>query len=346
MRIVRLPAFAPTTRVAFNYDIPFVSSPRNVRRIFSTLDEFRPDVLHQHGQFFDLTWWSTFWARRRRCPVVLSVHTRLISPARLHGLVMAAGDLAIVRPLVRAATPWVVAVDGPVHEYVANRYSIPEQRIADIPVGIEAQRFENRDRSVIRARLGIGDRPMILSLGHVIPLRDRLALVEAMPLMLERIPDLVVVVVGHVYDDRFLTRAKELGVEDSLIVIGAVAKEEVPDFAAAADVEAHDLQDIGFGTASLEMLAAGVPVVTTAAPDNYPTGRLVDGENVILVRSGRPAELAEQFVRLLEDPSLRRRVASGGRQLIHDRFSMESVAAAHLELFERAIAGDGPALGH
>ena len=337
VRIVRLPGLAPTTKLAFNYDIPFTFSPRNLKRMGRLLEEFAPDVVHQHGQFFDLTWMSTRWARRHHVPVVLSVHTRLISPSRLHGAVMAIGDLGVVRPFVRASRPWVVAVDGPVHGYVAKRYGISPNRIIDIPVGVETDRFVQGDGKSIRERLGIGDRPMILSLGHVIPLRDRLALVEAMPHLLRTVPDVIVVIVGHVYDDRFQKRAAELGVDGSLIVTGAVPKDDVPHFAAAAHVEAHDLQDIGFGTASLEMLAAGVPVVTTARPDNYPTGRLVDGDNVILVREHDPEGLAEAFRRLLDDASLRKRVGDGGRQLIKDQFSMQAVTRAHLQLFQDAI---------
>ena len=66
-RVVRLPCFAPPkTRLSFNYDIPVTMSPRNLRRLFRILDDFDPDVVHQHGQFFDLTWMSAIWARRRQ----------------------------------------------------------------------------------------------------------------------------------------------------------------------------------------------------------------------------------------------------------------------------------------
>jgi len=81
VRVVRLSSFAPQSRLAFNYDIPFAISRRNYRKMSALLSDFRPDVIHQHGQFFDLTWMSTFWARRHATPVVLSVHTRLISPS-------------------------------------------------------------------------------------------------------------------------------------------------------------------------------------------------------------------------------------------------------------------------
>jgi glycosyltransferase involved in cell wall biosynthesis len=337
LRIVRLPSVALTSRIAFNYDILFTASPKNARRLFRVLDDFVPDVVHQHGQFFDLTWMSSIWARRRRVPTVLTVHTRFQSPFPIHAAAMAVADYLVVRPFVRLGHPYVVPVDAFVHDYVRARFGVPSGRTIDIPVGIESTRFHAIDPSVMRERLGIGDRPMVLSIGHVIPLRDRLALVAAMPKLLARYPDLVVVVVGRIYDERFMQRAKALGVDHALITTGEVPKDDVPLYAAAADVEGHDLQGLGFGTASLEMLAAGVPVVSVVRADNYPTAHFVDGEHLILAASSEPDVLAAAISRLIDDPELRKRVAEGGRRLVSEKFSMESVAAKYLELYQRAV---------
>ncbi len=337
VRIVRLPSFALTSKLAFSYDIPFTASPKNARRLMRLLEEFEPDVVHQHGQFFDLTWMSSIWARRRHVPTVLTVHTRFQSPFRVHAAALGIADYAIVRPFVRLAHPYVVAVDVFVHDYVNARFGIEEARIFDIPVGVESDRFRAIDRSVIRQRLGIGDRPMVLSVGHVIPLRDRLALVEAMPKLLVRYPELVVVVVGHIFDERFIHRAEALGVDHALITTGEVPKDDMPLYAAAADVEAHDLQGLGFGTASLEMLAAGIPVVSVVRADNYPTAHFVDGEHLILAASSEPNVLASAISRLLDDSDLRQRVAIGGRRLIEEEFSMASVTERYLALYQRAV---------
>ena len=336
-RIIRLPSAALTSKLAFNYDLLFTASPRNARRLFKILDDFRPDVVHEHGQFFDLTWMSTLWARRRRVPRVLTVHTILRSPFKWHDALMAVADYTLVRPFVRIGDPYVVAVDVFVQEYVAQRYGIHGDHLVDIPVGIEADRFLTTDGRAVREKLGIGERPMVLSVGHVIPLRDRLALVEAMPNLLRAVPDLVVVVVGKIYDDRFLQRARELGVDHALIAVGEVTKDEVPQYAAAADVEGHDLQGIGFGTASLEMLAAGVPVVSVVRADNYPTAHFVDGEHLVLAESSDPDVLAPAILRLIDDPELRKRLAVGGRRLIEEEFTVEMVAARYIELYEHAI---------
>ena len=337
LRIVRLPSRAVTSRIAFNYDIPFTASPKNARRLFRLLDDFQPDVVHQHGQFFDLTWMSSIWARRRHVPTVLTVHTRFQSPFRLHAAAMCAADYIVVRPFVRLGRPYVVPVDVFVREYAKARFGIREDRIVDIPVGIEPERFRVTDRSQIRERLGIGNRPMMLSMGHVIPLRDRLALVEAMPKLLAMYPELVVVVAGRIYDDRCVRRARELGVDDALIMTGEISKDDVPLYAAAADVEGHDLQGLGFGMASLEMLAAGTPVVSVVRADNYPTAHFVDGEHLILARSSEPDVLASAIARLIADPELRERVGTGGQRLIREQFSMDLVTRRYLELYQRAI---------
>ena len=337
LRIVRFPSFALTSKLAFNYDIPFTASPKNARRLWRLLDEFDPDVVHQHGQFFDLTWMSSIWCRRRRVPTVLTVHTRFQSPFRVHAAALWITDYLVVRPFVRLAHPYVVAVDVFVHDYVKARFGIREERIIDIPVGVEAARFRAIDRTLIRQRLRIGDRPMVLSVGHVIPLRDRLALVEAMPALLARYPELVVVVVGKVYDERFIHRAKALGVDHALITTGEIPKDDMPLYAAAADVEAHDLQGLGFGTASLEMLAAGIPVVAVVRADNYPTAHFVDGEHLILAASSEPDVLASAILRSIADEDLRNRVATGAPRLIEEHFSMTTVTKRHLALYQQAV---------
>lgn len=337
LRIVRLRSLAITSKLAFNYDIPLTATPRNARRLFRLLDDFKPDLVHQHGQFFDLTWMSSIWARRRRVPRVLTVHTRFQSPFRLHAAAMAVADYIVVRPFVRLGDPYVVPVDVFVRDYVKARFGVRDDRIVDIPVGIESERFRATDGRQIRQRLGIGDRPMVLSMGHVIPLRDRLALIEAMPKLLAQHPDLVVVVAGRIYDDRFVRRARELGVDHALVLAGEIAKTDVPHYAAAADVEGHDLQGLGFGMASLEMLAAGVPVVSVVRSDNYPTAHFVDGEHLILASSSAPDVLASAIARLIADPELRERVGAGGQRLIEEQFSMDRVTKRYLELYQRAV---------
>ena len=339
-RVVRLPAAGmPKLGLSIDFDITFALRPSNVRRVNKLLKQFRPDVIHQHGQFLDLSWISGRWARRHDVPVVLSVHTRLENPNRLYSLVFTALDYLLVRPVVNSYDPYMVVMDRLMDAYIRSRYATRESHMVDIPVGVELGRFSRRgDGDRVRRQWGLGDRKVILSLGHVIPLRDRVLLMEALPGVLRQHPDAIVVVVGNVHHSAFLETAEEYGVTDNVLCVGAVPKAEIPDYLAAAQVETHDLQGYGLGTASLESMAAGTPVVAALRVDNFRGIELRNGENIVLVSEGRPAELAGALSKVLSDPEGAGLIAKRQRELIERSFSMEAVARKHLDTFERITA--------
>jgi glycosyltransferase involved in cell wall biosynthesis len=335
-RVVRLPSWSlPKLKLAMNYDVTFTMSPRNYRRLARLLDDFAPDVVHQHGQFFDLTWMTAIWARRHGVATVLTVHTPLIHTTPAYRLILWLADMLLPRFFIAVGRPHVVTCDWFMDAYVRRRYRLPDDRYISIPIGIHADRLRGGDGTDVRHELELDDRPIVLSIGHVIPLRDRLALVDAMPHLIEKRPDTAVVVVGTIYDDRFLARADELGVRRNLFVTGGVPRDAVPRYVAAADVEGHDFQGYGLGTASLEVMAAGVPVVSVVRADNFPGLELRSWDNVVIVPPNDPSALAEAIVRLLDDRNLARRVGEGQRRLILEHFSLATVTDRHLELYER-----------
>jgi glycosyltransferase involved in cell wall biosynthesis len=339
-RVVRLPSWTPPpSRLGMNYEIPWTLSPRNLRRLFRLLDEFRPDIVHQGGQFFDLTWMSAIWARRRKVPTVVTVYTALVHSDRIARKILWLGDMVLVRPFLAIGRPTIVVIDTWIDSYVRRRYRVGDDRIATVMIGVEPDRFVGVDGRKVRERLDLGDRPIVLSIGHVIPLiRDRLALVRAMPHLVEKHPDLVVLVVGHVFDEAFLRLADELGVRDHLICTGEVSRDEVPGFVAAADVEAHDFHYFGLGTSTLEVMAAGVPVVSVVSTDNFPGLELRSGENITIVPENDPKALADAIHQLLDNPELARRVGKGQRRFVVDHFSIDAVTRDYLALYEK-VAG-------
>lgn len=103
IRIVRLPALVVTPgNLAFNYALPFVSRPGALRTLRRLFDEVGPDVVHQNGQFFDLTFVSTWVAWRRRIPRVLTLHTPLVHTRPWSRRFIALVDRTVVRRLERA----------------------------------------------------------------------------------------------------------------------------------------------------------------------------------------------------------------------------------------------------
>lgn len=346
--IRRVPSWTlPKTRFAANFDIGFTISPRAKRVVFDELDRFAPDVVHQHGQFFDLTWLSGYWARRRRVPTLLSIHTRLESPlSRFNSAIYGIADRMLVTPLMRLHRPTLVVMDKLMDEYIHKRYRRAISGTVAIPVGVDPEKMRDGDAAVARSSHGLGDRPVILSIGHVIPQRNRIALVRALPRVLERHPDAVVLVVGGVYHDEFLELAERLGVAHAVMAVGAQPQSTIPDYLAAASIEVHELEGEGFGTASLEGLASGVPIAAAIEADNFIGIELVDGRELYLVpfrdgtTSADPTALADTISRVLDDPEAARAAVGGpARELIERHFTLERVSARHLEVLGSMVDG-------
>jgi 1,2-diacylglycerol 3-alpha-glucosyltransferase len=326
-RVVRLPAVKmPQIGLSIDFDMSFASlRPGNWRRLWKLLDEFKPDAIHLHGQFFDLSWLAGIYARRRHIPVLLTIHTLLISDNKLYGGVFRLLDAVLVRPIK-------LGVD-----YCVDRYGTSDANSEYFPIAVDTGHFAKPVTKDVRAEHEIGDAPLIVSLGHVIPLRNRLPLIEALPSILDRHPGLRVVIVGRVYHDAFLKRAAELGVSDALVVTGAVPKEDVPAYFAAADIVTHDLNG-GCGTASLEAMLSGTATIASVTEDNYPGIELRNGENVLLVRPDDSEAVARTVIGLLDDPERRARIAQRESELVRSNFGLDVVAEEHLRTFEKLVS--------
>jgi glycosyltransferase involved in cell wall biosynthesis len=90
-----------------------------------------------------------------------------------------------------------------------------------------------------------------------------------------------------------------------------------------------------FPLASLEAMAAGIPVIATNVGglreqiEHLETGVLVEPE--------RPEELAEWILQLHGDPALRERLASAGAARVRERFTIERQATVLHEAYLRAL---------
>lgn len=339
VRVLRFPAFTlPESRLAVSFDISFATRLGLRRRLARVLDDFRPDAIHQHGQFMDLTWATGSYARRRKIPTLLSIHTRLENPAAKYRHVFRSLDATLVAPRLRRYRPAIVVMDSYMDEYINQRYQGGFRELVPIPVGVDPAWVRagsaERGRELVDVAPGT---PLIVSIGHVIPVRDRIMLVEALPAVLERHPDAVVAVAGRVYYDLFLQRAEALGVAHAVRCLGPVPKSDIPHLLAAADVECHE-QGGGLGTATLESMAAGVPVVAWGRIDNFPGIAMTDGEEIFMTDPGDVAGLAERLNLALDDPEATKAVGQNARNIIDQHFALDRVLDRHLEVLAGLMA--------
>jgi glycosyltransferase involved in cell wall biosynthesis len=345
VRVVRLPAWRlPRLRLTHHFNwFGLTLSPGNLAAVRAEFQRRRFDVVHAHNHIFDITLLAVGAAKVYRLPLALTLHTIAQHPGRVCNAVLAALDRGLARPLIVRRADAVVSTDPQMTAYLARRFGVVGPPV--IPYGIDLRGADPADGARVRARYGLGAGPVILSLGHVHPLRDRRELIQAMPAVLARRPDARLLVVGDVCIDGPRRWVAELGLGGKVIFTGAVPGDQVGAFLAAADVEAHWLTGLNaLSLATMEAMSAGVPVLTTAYPEQAEDG-LRSWENSVTVPPGDVAAAAAGLVRLLTEPDLRRRIGRAGKDLIRRRYSWDAVRAQHEELYERLTACRRPSAG-
>ncbi|MFF3287469.1 glycosyltransferase family 4 protein [Streptomyces sp. NPDC003023] len=206
-------------------------------------------------------------------------------------------------------------------------------RMVQLPPGVDEKTFHpGSGGDLVRRRLGLSDRPVVVCVSRLVPRKGQDTLIRAMPAILTKVPDAVLLIVGGgPYENELRGLAAETGVEGSVRFTGAVPWSELPAHYGAGDVFAMPCRtrrgglDVeGLGIVYLEASATGLPVVagdSGGAPD-----AVLDGETGWVVRGGSAEESAERIVALLEDPELRRRMGERGRAWVEEKWRWDLLA--------------------
>jgi phosphatidylinositol alpha-1,6-mannosyltransferase len=223
-------------------------------------------------------------------------------------------------------------------EYTRSRIAgalTPEAaaRMVQLPPGVDEKTFHpdsGGDR--IRARLGLADRPVVVCVSRLVPRKGQDTLILAMPAILAREPDAVLLIVGGgPYAKELEKLAAETGVTDAVRFTGPVPWAELPAHFGAGDVFAMPCRtrrgglDVeGLGIVYLEASATGLPVV--AGDSGGASDAVLDGETGWVVRGGSVEETADRIATLLGDPELRRRMGERGRAWVEEKWRWDLLA--------------------
>jgi glycosyltransferase involved in cell wall biosynthesis len=154
--------------------------------------------------------------------------------------------------------------------------------------------------------------PVVVFAGRHIPEKRVPALVPALALARERVPELR----GEVYGDgperdEVLRLRSSLGLDGALDVPGFVAAERVEYALGRALCMVLPSRREGYGLIVVEAAALGTPSVVVADPDNAATDLVSEGENGYVALSASPADLAAAIERVhAEGHALRVRTAA------------------------------------
>jgi glycosyltransferase involved in cell wall biosynthesis len=294
------------------------------RHIFA----LKPDIVHTHTSKAGVL--GRLAARLARVPLI--VHTP-------HGHVfyghfdpgLSRVFLLVERMLGCITNHLIALTPGEAEDYV-DLGVMPPHKISVVPSGIELRRFlcARVDRRSKRRELGLP--PAALAVGFVgwlLPIKGVSYLVRAMPEILARHPESVLVLVGKGDDEAKLRSLSDsLGLNGRVLFLGW--RPDVEEILPCLDLLVLPSLNEGMGRVLVEAMAAGVPIVASrigGVPD-----LIWDGENGLLVPPADCGALERAICKLLEDEQRRRRMTARGKEIC-SQYSTEGMVAQISNLY-------------
>ena len=209
-----------------------------------------------------------------------------------------------------------------------------------IPWGIDVEAFRGTtDPAIARQRLGLPDRPMVLSVSGLIARKGLDTVLRALA-RLRDTHDFTYVVCGEGPERAALEHlSATLGIADRVRFIGRVARQTMPDYFAAADVFTHGAILEAAGLVLIEAMASSRPVVCTASggPDEY----VAHGTTGTVVPVRDDAAMAAAISAFLADPVASARAGRAGRARAVHAFSRERLTRDLLETYHATVRDRG-----
>lgn len=205
--------------------------------------------------------------------------------------------------------------------------------VIGIDLGTDPERFHpSRATGALRARFGIGDAPLAITVARLVPHKGQDVAIRAIQLLARDFPTLQYVLVGSGEDDaRLRALAAELEVADRIHFAGALSDEDAAEAYATSTIYVGPsrldagVNVEGFGISFIEAGASGVPAV--AGDSGGVRSAVRDGETGIVVAAGDPIPVAKALRTLLRDDDLRRAMGREARKLVERHYNWDRVAA-------------------
>ncbi len=223
----------------------------------------------------------------------------------------------------------MMTVAGALKQYL-RELGVADERVTVLRNGVDLQFFEPAaDRAALRARLGYGERPVLLSVGHLIERKGHHLVIEA----LRELPDMQLVIAGDGPEAKALEqRVAQWSLTDRVRFAGRLSQQQLREQYQAVDALVLASSREGWANVLLDSMACGTPVVATPV-DGTPEVVAAPAAGCLTADRSSAAIVAavRRLFAELPDRAETRRYAEG--------FDWDATSRGQLEIFTRAIAG-------
>ena len=213
---------------------------------------------------------------------------------------------------------------------------IPADRIEVVHDGVPIGTIDKTPAADVHKELWLPHgAPIIGNVAALVPHKGQKDLIAAAARVVRAVPDARFVILGEgELRPTLEQQVRSLGLERHVFLPGF--RPDALSLQKSFDIFVMSSITEGLGSAMLDALACGTPVVGTYA-GGIPEA-IEHGRTGLLVKPHHPNDLAAAIVRLLKDPALRARLGAAGRAHVETAFSVERMVEGTLAVYESRLA--------
>ncbi len=287
-----------------------------------------PIILHTHLYHAGIL--GRILAIKRKIPVVL-VHQ--------HGLERNRTNLRSF--LDHNLSPWVtqyVVSSQAVSNILQSREGIPKSKINILYNGVSPERINSVTETTPKKNglPGQSDLPFIVGcVGRLEPEKGHEDLLHGFSGLTrnDKNSSQLWLIGEGTLKERLKRITCDLGIEKQVLFLGA--QDSIPSFLAKMDLFILPSRWEGLSMALLEAMSQGIPVIATDVGGTPEV--ITNSYNGLLIPANDPSAITRAIECLRQDPLLRQKIGSRGREYVSTKFTLEQTVRSLDELYRRFI---------
>ena len=311
----------PSLNVAKRFGVPYPIISSNAYKIFDKIIS-ECDLVHAHGHVYMASYLAGLVAKKHKKPFIVTQHNTFIDYRSFLNAVEQVNDFVIGKSVLKNADR-IITVSKETMKYVLS-LGADKTKTSVIHNGVDINRFHPMNKEESRKQLELPtDRKIILSVRRLVYKNGLGTLIESVPPVAQKHPDILFVVAGKGPSRKLIeNRIKELKTQNNIKLAGFVPDNQLSTIYAAADqFVLPSASGEGLPLVLLEAMSTGLPVIATAVGG---TPEIVtQNKNGVLIPPKNPTAMADAILTLLENKNLALSIGEAARKTIEQKFSWE-----------------------
>lgn len=310
-----------------SFSFPFFSIKRWV--LFTkAIKSFNPTIIHSHLWSIHCLYMLSLITKSKRIKIFHTVHatdSHYTNPKFIFRLFTFIEVLAI-----KILNAKVIAISDEVKKLCEQKLNF--SNVKKISNGIDTSKYilSKGDKKELNI-IGITEKSkVIINIGRVDKQKGQIYLIEAFNILIkEKYEDYHLLLVGLCLEEKVKARVDEYGLNDNVHFLGI--RQDIPEIIGMCDIGVFPSIYEGFGLVCGEMMSCGLPTIISDIKSLLEISHFGNGAYITPVADSKA--IADAIKELTSNEVLRNNLATNGRKIIKNNFSLEKQVKNHIDFY-------------